>query len=359
MKRFSLLLTAIGVSLLLGACQRQPSLTPQEQITVNALTSHLKTRCVGRYLIDTPAEAAIFGTIEVQGVSIEAKAMSLDDYHKAMKAHSDELKRTKSFFGYQFLYTDTVIEGIPDSRYFVSLGKSDANSDTDRLIEAYRWDRGHLIKMQILASYARDSIAFKDDPSVRNDPAMNNLSAKSQVVASLLNRARGRGDDEIPNEPGVCFQGGWLVGAPWEQEKVHAQFVPSNHNDVSFDLDTNSGIQESDTLLERGGDINEMLRQAQGHTVRKGAVDLAGMHAEEWLASGITVLKVPGFLFSLEANSKSSNPKAPLTILQLDVGSPNRVLQTSRLEKASLTEGEAVGLWDAVSRTLRPRPNGF
>ncbi|WP_408601260.1 T6SS immunity protein Tli4 family protein [Paraburkholderia heleia] len=29
------------------------------------------------------------------------------------------------------------------------------------------------------------------------------------------------------------------------------------------------------------------------------------------------------------------------------------------MKKASLTEGEAVSLWDAVSRTLRPRPNGF
>ena len=28
-------------------------------------------------------------------------------------------------------------------------------------------------------------------------------------------------------------------------------------------------------------------------------------------------------------------------------------------QKASLTEGEAVALWDAVSRTLRPRPNAF
>jgi hypothetical protein len=29
------------------------------------------------------------------------------------------------------------------------------------------------------------------------------------------------------------------------------------------------------------------------------------------------------------------------------------------LEKASLTEGEAIALWDIVSRTLRPRPNAF
>ena len=29
------------------------------------------------------------------------------------------------------------------------------------------------------------------------------------------------------------------------------------------------------------------------------------------------------------------------------------------LTLASLTEGEVVALWDAISRSLRPRPNGF
>lgn len=211
MKRVLLPLIAMGVSLTLGACQRQPSLTPQEHATVNALTSNLKTRCVGRYLIDMPAEAAIFGTTQVNGVTIEATAMPLDTYHKAMRSRSAELSTTKAWHGYRFLYADTAIEGIPESRYFVSLGDPRPLTDAERLIEAYRWDNGYQIKMQIKASSAKDSVDFKDDPSVRDDPDMTNVSAKGQVVASLLSRVRGRADDEVPNEPGVCFQGGWLA----------------------------------------------------------------------------------------------------------------------------------------------------
>jgi Tle cognate immunity protein 4 C-terminal domain/Tle cognate immunity protein 4 N-terminal domain len=365
MKPFSLLLIAIGVSWLLGACQRQPPLTPQEQTTVNALTSHLKTRCVGRYLIDMPAEMAVYGTIQVSGVDIEAKAMSLEDYHKAMKARSDQLKLTKSSFGYQFLYADTVIEGVPDSRYFVSLGDSDANSDTnsdtDRLIEAYRWDRGHLIKMQILASYARDSIAFKDDPSVRNDPAMNNLSAKSQVVTSLLSRARGRGDDEIPNEPGVCFQGGFLSGPQWDSEKIETYFVLPAHQDVSFDLETNTDVHDDTTLLQRSKEINAALaHDPNGKAIRKGQVALTGMAAEEWLMQKTTAFKIPGFLFSMEANTPANNDQRPVVTLDMRVGAPSALTDDSAtIDKASLTEGDAVGLWDAVSRTLRERPKAF
>ena len=358
MKRFPLLLIALGVACVLSACQREPRLTPQEQATVTTLTAHLKTRCVGRYLIDMPTDAALFGSLEVQGVSIEAKAMSLDAYHAAMKARSNELATTTSAYGYRFVYADTAIQGIPESRYFVSLGNVYQRPDSIRIIEAYRWDHGYQIKMTIEASSAKDSVYFKNDPSVRDDPDMTNVSAKGQLVASLLSRARGRADDEIPSEPGVCFQGGWLVGKPWDKENVGLQFVPAQHNDVSVDMDT-SNIQTSDTLMQRGGDINAMLRDVNGHTIRKGAVELAGMHAEEWLVAGQTVLEVPGFLFALEANSRIGSPLTPLVTLQMDVGSPNRILQASHLEKASLTEGEAVSLWDAISRTLRPRPNAF
>ena len=50
MKGIALLLIAIATSCGLGACHSHP--TPQELATVNTLTAHLTTRCVGRYLID-------------------------------------------------------------------------------------------------------------------------------------------------------------------------------------------------------------------------------------------------------------------------------------------------------------------
>jgi hypothetical protein len=359
MKRRLAYAGAVVVVTALTACQRLPQPTPQELATVNTITSKLKTRCVGRYLIDVPADAALFGTLDVQGVSIEAKPMSLDDYRKAMNARSEELRSAKSLFGYRFLYNSTDIKGIPDSRYFVSLGKTYEGTDSTRLIEAYRWDRGYQIGMKIEGDDAKHSVYFKDDPVARDAPYMNDAAAKSQLLVSLLSRARGRPDDEIPGEPGVCFQGGFLRGEPWPKESVTFQVVPAHHDDVSFDLETDSNLRETTSLLERGHDINELFRQAHARTLRKGVVELRGMHAEEWLASGPTVLDVPGFMFSLEANSKNGSPRAPLTTLQMDVGAPNRVFKNHDLKMASLTEAEAINVWDIISRTLRPRPNAF
>lgn len=359
MKAMPRLLMAVGMVLLAGACHRRPALPPQEQATVNALTSNLTTRCVGRYLIDVPAGAIANDTLDVEGVSIEGKAMSLEAHRKAMQARSDEMKATQTWRGYRFLYTDTAIEGIAESRLLVTLGDPRPLTDADRLIEAYRWDNGYQIKMKIEASNAKDSVYFKDKAYVRDDPNMTDVREKSQLVVQLLDRARGRADNEIPNEPGVCFDGGWLIGPSWKKENASAQFVLAHHDDVSIQMDTDSDIRTADALLERGGEIQDGLSQANGHTLRKGRVDLSGLHAEEWLMAGKTLLDVQGFLLDLEANSKIGSPQTPLISLTMRVGYPNSVLQTDHLNKVSLTEGEAIGLWDAVSRTLRPRPNAF
>lgn len=61
---------------------------------------------------------------------------------------------------------------------------------------------------------------------------------------------------------------------------------------------------------------------------------------------------------TLEGNSEIGSPATPLLTLDMDTGSESNVLG-EKIDKTSLSEAEAVALWDAVSRTLRPRPNGF
>jgi hypothetical protein len=95
-----------------------------------------------------------------------------------------------------------------------------------------------------------------------------------------------------------------------------------------------------------------------GRTIRKGKVALQGIDAEEWLIAGETDLGVPGSMFTLEANSMTSGAQSPLLTMDLNTGSPNAFMH-DRLKAASMSEGEAVALWDVVSRTLRPRPNAF
>jgi Tle cognate immunity protein 4 C-terminal domain/Tle cognate immunity protein 4 N-terminal domain len=358
--RWPRLLTAGCLALWLSACHRTESLTSQEQAIVAQWSTHLKPHCVGRYLIDMPDDASLSSQqTKVQGVTVEAQAMPQADYQKAMEARSKVLQATKHFEGYQFLYADGEINGIQGSRYFISLGDRYEISDSNRVIEAYKWDRGYQIKLKIEGSDFTNSI-YKDTPAYKMDPVKTDVPGKLRWVVSLLDTARGRADDDIPTEPGFCIMGGFLPGKATDQEDIATQFVLRDQQGVSFNLSTSSAISEPNTLLQRGGDINEALSQNEGRTIRKGHVDLPGMPAEEWLMSGLSPQNVPGHFMMLEANSKIGSAQTPLLILNLYNDSQGPAPgDDGRFLRASLSEGEAIALWDVVSRTLRPRPNGF
>lgn len=173
---------------------------------MNELTANLKTRCVGRYLVHMPEGTYVSGYAKIQGVDIEAKAMSHDAYERQIAKRGAELKAEKSIFGYQFLYQDGEAWG-KGTRYFVHLESFSHPGDTSRVIEAYKWDRGYLIKLTIKA-WDYDHSVFREAPSIKQMTDKNNVRDRTALVFGLLEKVRGRADEEIPTEPGLCFYGG-------------------------------------------------------------------------------------------------------------------------------------------------------
>ncbi len=350
---------------LVSACNREKPMTEQEKATVHALTSELETRCMGRYLIDLPKDILTFGDSFIEGVTFEAIPASKAEFLQNISARKATLKALVNLSrGYRVLYEHGVVPAITDSYYFVSLESPEgADSDMPRIVEAYRWDRGYQIKLQSKASDMVNSVYVRENkgtPYGIPGELINDVPEKKRLVFGLLSRVEGRDEATIPTVPGVCFLGGFLHGRAGEKEDLAGQYYLRDKQDVNFVLETTSFIHEKTTLLQRGDSINDALKERNGHTVRKGVVDLPGMQAEEWLMAGTTYLYIPGHHFVLEANSKTGSALTPLLELDLDNGD---ILPTDWQgdppRKASLTENEAVALWDAVSRTLRPRPNGF
>ncbi|MGN5479811.1 T6SS immunity protein Tli4 family protein [Cupriavidus basilensis] len=323
------------------------------------LTAHLTPRCIGRYLIDMPADAHVFQSLRVKGVEIDAQPMTIDEYRRTMQERSNELSEAKSHFGYRYLYADRAIEGIPDSRYFISLGSILKVLTACGSLKRIDGIGGIGSRCRSRRRMQRIRSISRTHSDAREASYMNTLSVRSQLVTSMLSRARGRTDDEIPTEPGVCFQGGFLQGKALDQENTKTKFVLDSHRDVNVNIDTDSNIRSSDSLLQRGAEIKEALSRNSGRTLRNGVVALQGLTAEEWLMAGTTTADVPGFHFALEANAPIGSPQSPLVNLVLDVGAPNLLLKAHEISRASLTEGESVALWDKVMPTLRPRPNGF
>ncbi|MDP9157443.1 MAG: T6SS immunity protein Tli4 family protein [Pseudomonadota bacterium] len=326
--------------------------------TIDPVNIKLSSRCIGRFVVSMPTHASVSGRAMIQNVELYAEPMSRELFDKFLDDRARSLRGTKS--KYKYLYGEGEA-GVKGTRYFISLGDPNALSDGTRFIEAYKWDRGHLIKLSTNAFDWTNSV-FKEHPLYKNNPIKSNLQEKAQTVIAMLARVQGRLDDEIPSEPGVCFLYGFLPGNATDLERVQNLFTLEDRVGVTINVTTDSEIKEDDSLLQRGKEIERMVNGTPGgRTLRKGVVNLQGaLPAEEWLISGTMPRGALGNIFNLEGNSLNGSALTPLVTLNLHNGgtSPNTELDAG-LSHASLPENEAVVLWDAVSRTLRPRPNGF
>ncbi|WP_395062671.1 T6SS immunity protein Tli4 family protein [Paraburkholderia silvatlantica] len=346
------------------ACSKHPPpLNEQEKNTVSEITANLTTRCVGRYLIDVPDGALSQGSLIIQGVTFETKRMSVDEFSREMNAHEASLKARKNMHGYRVLYDYGQVPNTPHSRYFVTLSDLDDTADLTRAIEAYKWDTGYQIKLRIEASdwiHSTYKLKVQNTPYAVPDLAINDVPQKTRLVLNLASIVRGRPDDEIPGEPGVCFKDGFLPRKAATGENVGTLFALKDRPDVSFDLttDTDSRELEKYSLPNRLPQIKADMTDINGRIIRTGPVTHSGIKADELLVSATTAARVPGHLFRLEANITVSGAMTPYLVLEMNNGGFNSFTADS-IEKASLTEGEAIALWDTVSRTLRPRPNAF
>jgi hypothetical protein len=344
--------------LALATCGNKPApLTPQEKHTVSEMTAKMKTRCVGRYLIDMPDDASSSGFATVQGVYIEVRAMSQQQYEEEIAHREAELKATKSVDAYPFLYASGEA-WEKGSRYFIHRGDP-YDGPGSRVIEGYKWDSGFRFKLKIETSdYTNPDQT--DNPIVKQMAVKNDVPEKHRLVFNLLKRLRGRTEDDIPMEPGLCFAGGFLSGRADSGEEVRMPFVLANRQDVRLTFMIDSDIREEESLLKRGEQVMATVKLAGNKVIRKGTVNFAsGMRGEEILLAGPTWAHLDGNTFTLEVNTTVGGPRTPSVVLDMVNGGLSRDRAGNKLEKASLTEGEAVALWDAVTRTLRPRNNGF
>ncbi len=235
---------------------------PSERINVTESTAFLSPRCVGRYLIDLPARTQSSGRARLHGIEFLAEPMTHDEYRRGLDQRAAALHSIVN----QFVYADCEA-GSEGTRYFISRGKPRDPRDATRVIEAYKWHDGYRLALKV---EGRDGMIGMADNSLHDD-----IAEKVQRVFSLLGSARGRADDEIPDTPGVCFPGGFLAGEASGPERIETRFILEEQPDVSFSLTTDSGIGKTETLLERGGDIESRLKDTSGgRTLRRGSIDL-------------------------------------------------------------------------------------
>ena len=292
-----------------------------------------KTWCIGRFLIDLPPTAQYAGgrskydfyDIETSKEVFAVFMQRIDKVEQDLRAqkHKTEPSMIKELMKFDE-------NGSRGFIYFVHKGYTDSLKS-----EAYLWKRTGFI--------------FGGTVSI------NRVAVATGRTKALAQNLRYRGPDEIPEGSGFCIHKGFIPDEGEKNESADAGFTLSDKPDVFINLST---ITKSPgpKLLERQGGAMGMLGAlvSKVRKLREGDRVLSGLTGQE------SLIKAPNegghtahlFVWETQGQDRSSYP-----FIEVE-------LQTGYADKngndlpSSLTDKQALALWDQILASLRLRPAG-
>lgn len=322
---------------------------------LQSLFEHTKTVCFGRFIIDVPATATVVfdsAYVPVQTTRFtgrsEMLAATVAERESALKAE----KRYPARSGVTLF--EQVVEGVlPDQR--IVIGWKDFDSPFYK-VESYFKVGPDL--------YLQESEAMRDGDKEAADIGFS----LSKVVEKLNKTAlsmRHRADDEVPTDPGVCIDGAFLP-SPLDQgvEVIFFGMRLEEFADVHLSIETRKmdgplgegqGLEE---LLDRGRNAAILsgngLAWARTQFFRRHTRDLHGLHGYEILArKPASGDDSAAHDFRFQYEGEPNNSLKPLIDMHLDTGVQGNATAS---RTPSLTDEEAIALWDRLTGSIRLRP---
>jgi hypothetical protein len=369
----SYLLKKLGIVLAICAaiisCKPTAVMTETERKSMNELIQNMQTHCVGRYLIDVPRDFKL-GTSQAVGYSRNVVIKSLGKMSKVQfeqkMAQIQALYASKKHRkGWKYLYETLSVSS--DITLFHRLESDSDMTEDSRGIEGYRWSNGFAIGMEAKATDA-DMEKAKDGAMTRK--LGDDVPQKIALLTKMLTNVQGRETNEIPKEPGFCFNDGFLPGRAGEgkeleiDEELSGGLFNKKTPDIHIHFETSTHYKQRELLLQ-GDNLDKLLALKNARVLRKGEVALAGVaQTQEWLVYGdtddgnlVNGKQPRGHYFKIEGNTLVSNPLAPRVALTMRTGQAVREDENSMstTSDSSLTDAQALALWDAISKSIRLR----
>ena len=206
-------------------------------------------------------------------------------------------------------------------------------------IEGYRWQDGKRYQL-------------KDE--VSNNKQEFGLNRMQEA----LKRLRHRADTEIPTEPGYCFAGGFIANPRWRNEEAGVDIDIAGHPDafVSVWIYPLASHKQDKPLLERMGGMTQALGNlaTSVHVLRKGNRQIGPYKGQEHLASAPNSGGMRGHAFVWETQGDGTLD-TPAIKIELTTGHQD---SNGNPQKTTLTDQQAIKLWDDILNSFRLRPTG-
>ena len=319
-----------------------------ENRVVTRLTATMKTVCVGRILIDIPAEAQIeFARSNIDGFDISALYETKTEFDERLAGRIANLTNT-----------DAVLEKGSTLEQVEEVGG--ANGVTGKLIvHSRRVTEGTRARGLELERFRNEGVGIEallhfegvsfDFGAEYYDPdQVGNLPA---LIAKLVPNP----GFSVPDEPGFCIDRAYvrdpLTAEQGEQTTMFVR-LPS-HPEIELMLILSAGTKpDSEGLLARSAAAESQLPFVDRMRIKKiraAPREIAGLAGEELVRQGIEENESMISSFWWEVNGSEDNVLHPHLVLRMVKKGE------SASKPGSLSADAAVGLWDKISSSVRLR----
>ena len=320
------------------------------------LFQQTKTVCFGRFMIDLPQSAQlVWGPMLVPYEMNVYPGKGATWINARIKARIDKITSEKH------REEPSMLIGVFNS----------INSDS-KIVVGYEneWDSfGADLYSYILMGNTAFVQLISGTPLSARDPSgfKNDKTAYKEDVAYLLGiarRLRLRGENEIPNEHGVCIEEGFIALPPsYRTEHIAIGFRFPELPDVTFAVETrNTARPTKDSTLKAAREAGREIAELRGLGALFGRIQTLrerNCAIGEWKGAEV-LLRLPGkdgypesHEFDFIAPGVAKDMLRPHAKIMFYTG----VKGNSRgMVPPSLTDEEAVALWDKLTSTIRVRP---
>ncbi|OXU09035.1 hypothetical protein B9P84_25765, partial [Citrobacter braakii] len=260
---------------------------------INTLFAQTKPQCIGRYVIDVPGSFnnQLHDMIFIDDFKIESKPLYPPAFKQRVQLREQALRDAINKPENESVNAPFIKEKIvlPDDKGIIFDRNISGEDDLGRVLEAHVFVNmtAFIITTDILDLSSPKYIERKKTyiKAGFTEAQMNEKPAKLAAMQSLISRLSGRKDEDIPSAKGVCIPNGFIR----DDGSQHVEKITFSYENDDFILGvyTNSTYMGSDdTLFNRTAEIDNTLKIANQHTIRKYILSPGGVPAQAWLSGG-------------------------------------------------------------------------
>ena len=394
MKRW---LTAMLLTAILSGCTHHS--TDAEQRTVSELTTHMTTRGLGRYLIDLPSTWR-FGSGEVTlyyGLGTDFKTVEVTVIDQGVTPAQFQAAVVWRAQRVQDVTNDKTRRSMLVGSWPVDVRIDDGQGGRGRQAVLLRYyndttlDIGldhelHLLLGNIYVQLKAKSYEGLDSATETAAQVDTRLKTLARRIFLVTDPARA--------DPGFIL-GPIVIDGPQDHEQATIKFYDPQRRDVTLEIDSSAVTPDESPHLLNRIDRDIAASNTPIHVLRRGAHDFAGMTGEEVLFTAEEKIDddkshVHRIIFVGESYRSDPGLLRPAFAARLSAGgdiywdsdeenksrhaAPDYLMNPQSLPSfivtgdapsgeigpppinASLTDHEAMAVWNAILPTIRPRP---